>query len=66
LLLSAVLITFYFVVGSRLEEGKLMEYYGEVYKCYRAQVPALIPLPWRYLNKEAATALEQQAQSGKG
>jgi len=66
LLLSAVLITLYFVIGSRLEEGKLMAYHGEVYRRYRMQVPALIPLPWRYLSKAEAVALEQQAQSEKG
>ena len=65
LLLPAVLISLYFVIGSRLEERKLMEYYGEVYRCYRSQVPALIPLPWRYLGKAEAAMLEQQAQSGK-
>lgn len=65
MLLSAVLITLYFVIGSRLEEGKLMAYHGEVYRRYRAQVPALIPLPWRYLSKAEAMVLEQQAQSGE-
>ena len=65
LLLSAVLITLYFVIGSRLEERKLMAYHGEVYRIYRTKVPALIPLPWRYLSEEAATALEQQVQPGE-
>jgi hypothetical protein len=57
LLLSASAITLYFIVGSRLEERKLLVYHGEAYRRYRARVPGLIPLPWRYLNRQAARAL---------
>jgi len=52
MLLSAVMISLYLVIGSRLEEGKLIRYHGERYRRYREQVPGLIPLPWRYLGKE--------------
>jgi protein-S-isoprenylcysteine O-methyltransferase Ste14 len=56
-LTTAVMITFYFVVGSRLEERKLLAYHGELYRSYRRQVPSLIPLPWKYLTREEARAL---------
>lgn len=55
-LLTAVLATLYFVIGSRLEERKLIQYHGDVYRRYRRQVPALIPLPWRRLTPEQARA----------
>lgn len=51
-LATACVITLYFVLGSRLEERKLLSYHGEVYREYRKRVPGLIPLPWRHLNKE--------------
>ena len=57
LLVSAVLITLYFALGLRLEERKLIVYHGDVYRRYRARVPALIPLPWRHLSKADAKHL---------
>lgn len=56
-LLSAIMITGYLIVGSRLEERKLVIYHGERYRHYRAKVPGLIPLPWRYLRKTEVDAL---------
>lgn len=56
-LLSAILITAYFVIGSRLEERKLIAYHGEVYRRYRALVPSLIPWRGRALSAAAADAL---------
>ncbi len=56
-LTSAIAISLYFVMGSRLEERKLMIYHGAAYREYRARVPGLIPLPWRYLTQEQAEAL---------
>jgi protein-S-isoprenylcysteine O-methyltransferase Ste14 len=35
--------TIYFVVGSRIEEGRMLEAYGEIYDNYRQRVPWLIP-----------------------
>jgi len=61
-LVAAGMITLYFVLGSRLEENKLIDLYGEAYLEYRRRVPGLLPLPWRHLNKAQAMALEQQAQ----
>ena len=51
------LASLYLVVGSRLEENKLIHQHGEVYRQYRRKVPGLIPLPWRWLRKSEAEAL---------
>ena len=56
-LLTYSLVTLYLVVGSRLEERKLIAYHGEVYAHYRKRVPGLIPLPWKFLRKDEARAL---------
>lgn len=56
-LTSAIAISLYFVVGSRLEERKLMIYHGAAYREYRLRVPGLIPLPWRWLTREQAQGL---------
>lgn len=61
-LLTVGLITAYFVFGSRLEERKLEQYHGDVYRHYRQQVPGLFPLPWRYLTRKAARELETAGQ----
>ncbi len=63
LLVSALMMSLYCLVGSRLEERRLLIYHGEVYRRYREQVPALIPLPWRYLSGAEAAAL---LQAGRG
>jgi protein-S-isoprenylcysteine O-methyltransferase Ste14 len=57
MLLSSVIITGYFIVGSRLEEKKLLVYHGDTYRRYMARVPSLIPLPWKSLTAEEAEAL---------
>jgi protein-S-isoprenylcysteine O-methyltransferase Ste14 len=56
-LLSSVFITLYFIIGSRLEEQKLLAYHGDIYRRYMARVPGLIPLPWKSLTAEEAEAL---------
>jgi len=56
-LVSATMMSLYFIVGSRLEEQKLIEYHGDVYRRYRQQVPALFPLPWRHLSRAGEQAL---------
>jgi len=61
MLLSALAISLYFIIGSRLEERRLVCYYGDAYKEYRNRVPALIPLPWRRLDPESARAIEIRA-----
>jgi len=55
------LVTLYFVIGSHMEERKLIAQYGEAYREYARQVPGLIPLPWRWLNKVEARRLEKMA-----
>jgi methanethiol S-methyltransferase len=42
-LLFNLAATAYFVIGSRIEEGRMLEIYGEVYDNYRQRVPWLIP-----------------------
>ena len=51
MLVSAIMMTLYFVIGSRYEDRKLIRYHGERYRRYIELVPGLIPLPWRYLSQ---------------
>lgn len=57
-LVSALWITAYFLVGSRLEERKLEAFHGERYRRYRARVAGLVPLPWMTLSQAEARDLE--------
>lgn len=67
LLVSAAAITLYFVVGSRLEERKIIAHYGNRYRDYIARVPGLMPLPWKYLTaKEAEELIHPNAPVGAG
>ncbi len=59
LLVSALAITLYFVLGSRLEERKLEAHFGAAYREYRRRVPGLIPLPWKRLSAAEAETLMQ-------
>ena len=54
---TAEAITMYFVIGSRLEERKLVEEFGERYREYQRKVGRLFPLPWRVLSKTDADRL---------
>ena len=60
-LVTYSLITLYLIVGSRLEEAKLLQHHGEAYAQYCQRVPGLIPLPWRWLRADEAAALSQRA-----
>ena len=62
MLLSAVMMTIYFIVGSWLEEKKLVLYHGEVYLRYMKRVPGLIPLPWKSLTANEAVELLKMAE----
>jgi len=62
MLLSALVMTAYFIVGSRMEERKLIAYHGQRYRRYMGKVAGLVPLPWKTISKAEATALV----SGKG
>ena len=47
LVLVAVAISCaYLVIGTRIEEARLIRQFGETYLSYRRQVPMLIPRPW--------------------
>lgn len=60
-LISAVAITGYFLVGSRLEERKLLLQYGEAYRLYRDRVPAFLPWIGRALSRAEAQQLTDLA-----
>lgn len=60
-LTSAVLISLYFLIGSRLEENKLIATIGEPYRIYRRRVPGLFPIPWRYLTDTEARQIVHRA-----
>ena len=62
MLVTAVSATLYFVIGAYLEERKLVVYYGDAYRQYQQRVPALIPLPWRRLDRQSAERLTHQAR----
>lgn len=62
-LITAVILTLYLWIGSRLEERKLLSCYGEQYRHYRKSVPGLFPLPWRYLSRKQA---EDILRMGRG
>lgn len=64
-LVAYSLISAYLVIGSRIEERKLIVHYGEAYREYCRQVPGLSPLPWRWLTKEEANRLTQLAEKNK-
>ncbi len=50
LLATALVLTLYLLVGSRLEERRLEAELGDVYTGYRRQVPGLLPWPGRVLS----------------
>lgn len=64
MLLAAVIITAYFVVGSRLEERKLRVYHGRAYEEFMGRVPGLVPRPWRRLSRDEAARLEAMGPGG--
>ncbi|WJW76023.1 hypothetical protein QVG61_02725 [Thiohalobacter sp. IOR34] len=61
LLVGALAITLYLVIGSRLEERKLEREIGAAYREYRRQVPGLLPLPWRIPGRTAWERLRGKA-----
>jgi protein-S-isoprenylcysteine O-methyltransferase Ste14 len=61
-LVAAIAITVYLLIGSRLEENKLIAFYGDAYRRYRRRVPGLVPLPGRSLSAREAGELETLAR----
>lgn len=64
-LTSAITVTLYFILGSKLEEQKLLAYHGAIYSLYCEKVPGIIPRPWRYLSKAQAAQLQTNASAFK-
>ncbi len=63
-LTSTGLVSLYLVIGSYLEEKKLICIYGQRYREYCRKVPGLIPVPWKFLTKQQAQSLlEKQVNS---
>jgi protein-S-isoprenylcysteine O-methyltransferase Ste14 len=56
-LLVYLLVTAYFIIGSKIEEKKLIVYHGKVYKKYQQKVSGVIPLPWKILTKKQVQEL---------
>lgn len=65
-LVAVSTITLYLIVGSRLEERKLIARYGDAYQYYCERVPGLFPRPGRVLTEAEAQALEQLARRDAG
>lgn len=63
-LVGALAVTVYVVIGSRLEERKLIALYGEAYRRYRNRVPGLLPWPGRSLSREEADEIQAMARRG--
>jgi len=63
MLVSALALSAYFVIGTRFEEHKLIAAYGERYRRYMARVPALLPLPWKFLTKEEAAQITDETSA---
>jgi protein-S-isoprenylcysteine O-methyltransferase Ste14 len=66
MLLSAVLLTLYLVLGSWLEERKLLAYHGDAYRRYMRRVAGLVPVPWKRLSTDEAAALVADASRAAG
>lgn len=63
-LTTAVALTVYVLIGSQMEERKLIERHGDAYRRYRERVPGIIPWPGRRLSPAQAQALQQAARTG--
>lgn len=60
-LASCIAITLYITIGSRLEERKLVEEFGEPYRRYQRRVPSLIPIPGCHLSRTEAKEIINSA-----
>lgn len=57
-LVSTLMITAYLIIGSRLEDKKLIAEFGPGYAEYTHQVPGLIPIPGKSLSAQQSRQLE--------
>jgi protein-S-isoprenylcysteine O-methyltransferase Ste14 len=60
-LVTALCITLYLIVGSRIEEKRILRYHPESYAYYCRIVPGLIPWKGCALDEETRLELESQA-----
>jgi protein-S-isoprenylcysteine O-methyltransferase Ste14 len=60
-LVTALCITLYLIVGSRIEEKRILRYHPESYAHYCRIVPGLIPWKGCALDEETRLELESQA-----
>jgi protein-S-isoprenylcysteine O-methyltransferase Ste14 len=60
-LVTAVCVTLYLVVGSRIEERRILRYHPGSYAAYRQIVPGLLPWKGRALDHATRIRLEAQA-----
>jgi protein-S-isoprenylcysteine O-methyltransferase Ste14 len=58
---SAVCITLYLLVGSRIEESRILRHHPGSYAAYRQIVPGLLPWKGRALDEATRLRLEAQA-----
>jgi protein-S-isoprenylcysteine O-methyltransferase Ste14 len=57
MLVTAMIVSAYFFVGSRWEESRLIAEFGDVYRRYCERVPGLLPWPGKYLSAAEAERL---------
>lgn len=62
-LLSSLCLTAYFWLGSKLEDRKLIQYYGDSYALYARKVNAIFPLPWKHLSVKEAIKIQTMGNS---
>lgn len=61
-LVTTLMIIGYFLIGSWLDETKLVAEIGDAYANYRTKVGGIVPLPWRHLSVSEADAIARTAQ----
>lgn len=61
MVITAAVATAYLIIGSHLEEAKLLAAYGDAYARYRDRVPGLWPMPGRTLSDAEAEQLLREA-----
>lgn len=64
-LLFALGMTLYVLIGIWFEERDLVRHFGDAYRRYREQVPALVPVPWRS-RRDSETRAHSKCKSSRG